>query len=81
MSEHSGRTIRFEDETEAQAYASRAGFGAPDWEVRGWVTSYQAIADGSVAAVSPSVRELTGRDPVTLDAYLRAHPESLDHVV
>ena len=45
------------------------------------MTSYQAIADGSVAAVSPSVRELTGRDPVTLDAYLRAHPESLDHVV
>lgn len=80
MSEHSGKTITFEDETEAQAYASRAGFGAPDWEVRGWVTSYQAIADGSVAAVSPDVRTLTGRDPVTLDAYLRAHPECLDHV-
>ena len=44
------------------------------------MTSYQAIADGSVAAVSPDVRRLTGRDPVTLDAYLRAHPECLDHV-
>ena len=65
---------------EAQAYASRAGFGAPDWEVRGWVTSYQAIADGSLAAVSPAVRELTGREPVTLAEYLRAQPGSLDHV-
>ena len=44
------------------------------------MTSYQAIGDGSLAAVSPDVRELTGREPVTLAAYLRAHPESLDHV-
>jgi NAD(P)H dehydrogenase (quinone) len=81
MSEHAaGKTIVFEDETEEQAYASRAGFGAPDWEVRGWVTSYQAIADGSLAAVSDDVRELTGREPVTLAEYLRAQPESLDHV-
>ena len=28
MSEHSGKTITFEDETEAQAYASRAGRGS-----------------------------------------------------
>lgn len=80
MSELTGKAIAFEDETEAQAYASRAGFGAPDWEVRGWVTSYQAIADGSLAAVSPAVRELTGRDPMTLAEYLRAQPGSLDHV-
>ncbi len=80
MSELTGRRIAFEDETEKQAYASRAGFGAPDWEVRGWVSSYLAIADGSLAAVSPAVRELTGREPATLEEYLRAHPESLAHV-
>jgi NAD(P)H dehydrogenase (quinone) len=61
---------RFEDETDEQAYASRAGYGAPDWEVRGWVSSYQAIRDGSLDALSPAVRELTGRDPVSLAAYL-----------
>jgi uncharacterized protein YbjT (DUF2867 family) len=61
---------RFEDETDEQAYASRADYGAPDWEVRGWVTSYQAIRDGSLAAISPAVRELTGRDPVSLTTYL-----------
>jgi hypothetical protein len=34
------------------------------------VSSYQAIRDGSLARVSPSVRELTGRDPVALAGYL-----------
>ena len=61
---------RFVDETDEDAYASREVYGAPDWEVRGWVTSYQAIRDGSLDAISPSVRELTGRDPVSLAAYL-----------
>jgi len=61
---------RFEDETDEQAYASRASYDAPDWEVRGWVTSYQAIRDGSLAAVSPAVRELTGQEPVSLATYL-----------
>ena len=59
------------DETDEQAYASRANYGAPDWEVRGWVTSYQAIRDGSLAAVSTHVRDLTGRDPSSLHEYLR----------
>jgi NAD(P)H dehydrogenase (quinone) len=61
---------RFEDETDEQAYASREIYGAPDWEVRGWVSSYQAIRDGSLDVLSPTVRELTGRDPVALAEYL-----------
>ena len=65
---------RFEDETDEQAYASRAVYGAPDWEVRGWVSSYQAIRDGSFDVVSPAVRELTGREPVALADYLARPP-------
>jgi hypothetical protein len=45
-------------------------YGAPDWEVAGWVSSYQAIRDGSFDVVSPAVRELTRRDPVALADYL-----------
>lgn len=75
-----GKPIRFEDETDEEAFASRAGFGAPDWEVRGWVSSYQAIRDGSLDRVSPHVRELTGRDPISLREYVESHPESLGHV-
>lgn len=58
------------DETDEEAFASRAGFGAPEFEVRGWVSSYWAIRDGSLDVVSPHVRELTGRDPVGLRAWL-----------
>ena len=70
MSRATGRPVRYVDETDEEAYASRAGYGAPDWQVEAWVTTYHAIRDGSLAHVSPHVRELTGRDPVTLEQYL-----------
>ncbi len=79
MSRATGRTVRFQDETDEEAFASRAG-QAPEHEIRGWVGSYWAIRDGHLQHVSPHVRQLTGRDPVGLDAYLRARPEALDHV-
>ena len=80
MSRLTGKAIRFQDESDEEAFASRQRFGAPDFEVRGWVSSYQAIRDGSLQAVSPHVRELTGHEPVSLDQYLKARPEALDHV-
>ncbi|MDA0179831.1 SDR family oxidoreductase [Solirubrobacter phytolaccae] len=68
---HDGRPVRFHDETDEEAFASRASYGAPDFEVLGWVSSYWAIRDGSLERVSDGVRRLTGRDPVSLEAYLR----------
>jgi uncharacterized protein YbjT (DUF2867 family) len=67
-----GREVRFEDETLEQAYASRAQYGAPQFEVDGWVTSYLAIARGEVAKVSDHVQRLTGRPARSLDDVLRA---------
>jgi uncharacterized protein YbjT (DUF2867 family) len=66
-----GLPTRFEDETVEQAYASRASYGAPDWEVEGWVTSYLAIRDGSLDRVSDGVQRLTGREPRSLEDLLR----------
>ena len=80
MSRLSGKPITFRNETVEEAYASRAVYNAPEWEVEGWVTSYQAIAAGELAAVTGEVRRLTGREPGTLSAYVSAHPESLAHV-
>jgi NAD(P)H dehydrogenase (quinone) len=80
MSRATGKAIRYHDETDEEAFASRASYGAPEFEVRGWVSSYWAIRDGSLARVSTDVRTLTGRDPVSLGAYVDAHPEALDHV-
>jgi uncharacterized protein YbjT (DUF2867 family) len=65
-----GRPTRFEDETVEQAWASRASYGAPEWEVEGWVTSYLAIREGDLAAVGDGVQRLTGRAPLSLAELL-----------
>src|SRR4029450_6949410 len=46
LSRAAGRTVTYHAETLEEAYASRAHYGAPDWEVAGWVTTYAAIRKG-----------------------------------
>ncbi|MEV8372699.1 SDR family oxidoreductase [Kribbella sp. NPDC056861] len=70
MSEAWGRSVRYEAETLDEAYQSREGFGAPSWEVAGWVTSYAAIASGELSKVSSAVEDLTGHPPTGLAEYL-----------
>ena len=66
-----GRVLRFEDETVEEAYASRrAAYGAEQWQLDAWVSTYPAIADGSVARVTDDVRRVTGRPPRTLEDAL-----------
>ena len=60
----------FHDETVEEAWASRASYGAPDWEVEGWVTSYLAIREGELALVGQGVQQLTGREPLGIAALL-----------
>ncbi|MGN5632819.1 SDR family oxidoreductase [Streptomyces sp. AC154] len=81
LSRATGRTITYAPETREEAYASRSGYGAPDWEVAGWVTSYEAIAAGEMATVSDAVQRLTGRPPMDLAGYLREHPDSYRHLL
>jgi uncharacterized protein YbjT (DUF2867 family) len=70
LSRAGGEAVTYVDETDEEAFASRAHYGAPEFEVRGWVSSYWAIRAGDLEAVSPHVRELTGREPRTLAEYL-----------
>jgi hypothetical protein len=51
--------------------ASRSVYGAPDWEVEGWVTSYTAIAAGELDLVTDTVERLAGHPPVRLADYVR----------
>ncbi|WP_406146007.1 SDR family oxidoreductase [Streptomyces sp. NBC_01012] len=81
LSRRTGRAIRYEAETPQEAYASRAHYGAEDWEVEGWVTSYEAIAAGELATVSDAVHTLTGRPPQNLAAYLQQNPDSYRHLL
>jgi uncharacterized protein YbjT (DUF2867 family) len=80
MSRAAGKPITFRDETLEEAYASRAVYSAPQWEVEGWVTTYAAIAAGELDAVSGEVERLAGHPPAGLADHLAAHPEALDHV-
>ena len=79
LSRVTGRSITYHAETLREAYASRASYGAPEWEVEGWVTSYVAIATGELDVVSDTVSRLTGHEPMTLADFLRRHPESYQH--
>lgn len=80
MSRRSGKRIVFRDQTVAEAYASRASYGAPDWQLTAWVTTYTSIADGDAAEVTDTVPRLTGHPATSLDTYLSTHPHALDHV-
>lgn len=71
MARLTGKDVRFENETDDEAFAARAASGAPEWEVRGRVSSYQAIRDGSFDLVSPAVADLTGSAPTSLEEYVR----------
>lgn len=53
--------VPYVDQSLDEAYAAREKYGAPDWEVEGWVTSYVAIARGELDLVTGDVERLTGR--------------------
>ncbi|WEO93525.1 SDR family oxidoreductase [Streptomyces sp. FXJ1.172] len=69
-----GRPVTYVPETLEEAYASRAGYGAPDWQLDAWVSTYTAIGDGSLAGVSTAVQDLTGHPATPLEQVLRAEP-------
>jgi uncharacterized protein YbjT (DUF2867 family) len=66
-----GRPIRYQPESLAEAYASRASYGAPAWLVEAWVTTYTAIATGELAGVSSDIERLTGHPATPLAEVLR----------
>jgi NAD(P)H dehydrogenase (quinone) len=72
ITEVTGRPTRYQEETVEQAYASRAHYGAPPWQVDAWVSTYTAIAAGELAAVSDTVERLTGAPALTLAEHLAA---------
>jgi uncharacterized protein YbjT (DUF2867 family) len=77
LTELTGRLVRYEVETLDEAYASRANYGAPDWEVAGWVSTYAAVATGELAVVANTVESVTGRPATAPRDFLRAALASL----
>ena len=71
LSEAGGQRIVFHNETIEEAYASRAAFGAPDWQLDAWVSTYTAIASNAMAKVSDHIEIITGTAPMSFQDYLR----------
>jgi len=74
LSAELGRPVRYQPETVEEAYASRAPYGAPPWEVDGWVSTYTSIARGEMDVVSDDVERLTGHPARSIVDVLRARP-------
>jgi NAD(P)H dehydrogenase (quinone) len=70
----SGRSVTYHPETVEEAYVSRARYGAPDWQLEAWVSTYVAIAAGELAGVSEAVARLAGHRPRTIDDVLSGRP-------
>jgi NAD(P)H dehydrogenase (quinone) len=65
-----GRSVAYVDETVPEAYESRAHYGAPDWQVDAWVSTYTAIRAGELEEVSGDIEALTGRRATSLAELL-----------
>jgi NAD(P)H dehydrogenase (quinone) len=71
VTEVTGRAVTYQPETLEEAYASRVSYGAPDWQVEAWVSTYTAIAAGELADVSDDVARVTGHPATPLREVLR----------
>jgi NAD(P)H dehydrogenase (quinone) len=70
LSDQLGRTVGYIPETIEEAYASRAVYGAPPWQVEAWVSTYTAIAAGELAGISEDIFEVTGHPAMSLARVL-----------
>lgn len=72
LAEATGREVTYLDETLEQARESRAAYGAPDWEVAGWISTYTAVAAGEHEEVTGDVEALSGHPATPLRRVVRA---------
>ncbi len=70
IAEVTGRDVTFHDETVEEAYASRASYGAPPWQLDAWVSTYTAVRAGELDVVTDDVERVTGRRPLSLRELL-----------
>ena len=70
ISDVSGVVTTFHNETIDEAYASRESYGAPDWQVDAWVSTYTSIAAGEQNVLSDDVERVTGLVPLSLREFL-----------
>ena len=65
-----GRTLSYTRETVDEAFASRAHYGAEQWQLGAWVSTYTAIAQGKTERVTDHVERVAGHPARTIDEAL-----------
>ena len=76
LSRVTGREVTYVEETVDEAWESRRASGAPDWLIEGWVSSYVAVADGSLDVVTDAVPRIAGHEATSLEQYLTRSTEA-----
>ena len=72
LSEETGKTIAYVDESVEEAYESRKKWPAQNWEYDAWVSTYTAIKVGEQAGVSTDVEKVLGRPAMSLEEVLKS---------
>lgn len=72
MTRVAGRPTRYQEESVEEAYASRASYQAPAWQLDAWVSTYTAIAEGDLELVSGAVEQVTGQPAQSFEETLAA---------
>ena len=68
----------FEDETDEQARASRAGYGAPEHVLKSWLDAYVSIRHGNHGHVTDDLRHLIDREPTPIEDVLTRLAHSIE---
>lgn len=71
LSDVSGKPHFYVDETMEQARASRGNYGAPEWLIDAWISTYTAIGDGELDNVSHDIPTIIGRPATEFSDVVR----------
>ena len=63
-----GRPFTYHPETVEEAYGSRQRWQPEPWQADAWVSTYTSIASGEVSRVTTDVRDVTGHEPLSVEA-------------
>jgi uncharacterized protein YbjT (DUF2867 family) len=70
LSKLTGRQIRYVDLPPAEQEKALRGLGMPEWQVRALLELQAFYTGGPGSKVSPDVRAVLGRDPISFDQFL-----------